>query len=92
LQSAEIENYVKNDSLSRLYPGIKGFSKQDAIIYIYNDNKEEARKIIEDYIETIKDERKEKKDSTGRNITEFVAVGVTVPSGKNRELPELLIE
>ena len=90
LSSAGIESYVDKDALSTLYPGIRGFSKQDSIIYIYESKFEEAKEIVVEYIDNVKKERVIRSNSKTRNIIEYAAGGIAVPSGANRELPELM--
>jgi hypothetical protein len=94
LYSSKIENYVKNNHVSTLYPGVGIDGLNSMIISIFENDYESTREIVNDYLAEKKKERGENtaKDTGNRirNVGEFIVTGRFVSSNKDSKDPEIL--
>ena len=95
LFSSGIENYVRNDHMSSLLPGIGINGLTSMIISIIKSDYSETKEIVMDYIEEKINERnnqnvnKEIIDKI-RNVGEFVVTGRFVSSSSEARDPEII--
>ncbi len=89
--SKNIESYLKFGGMNNLYPGIQIVGHTSSIICVYEDKLEEAKIVVDEFKLAIKRANPEKPTSKIRNIVEFALAGQSVPSGRNKRLPEVLV-
>lgn len=92
LASEGVNNYVLFPCINSLYAGIPISGYTDSIIQIKLSDKEEAVKIIKDYIFTRTQRSKDIDPYEGRNVIDFAAGGYAIPTAGDGNLPELLLE
>jgi len=93
LYSSEIENYVRNDHVSALLPGVGIDGLTSMVISIFEDDYESARQIVNDYLDEKRKGRKESRKATGnrmRNVGEFIVTGRFVSSGEDSMDPAMI--
>jgi hypothetical protein len=82
----------KKENFDRLhFPGVPISGYTDGIISVFEEDKEEAKTIIQEYIDAIRTNNREKIGNLFRTLMEFAVVGNTIRSGSNKSLPELLV-
>lgn len=87
LSSENISTYITNENTNNLFPGrmVQGYT--DTVIYIFKEDRERARSIIEDYIlnliENIYPEIKTK-------AIDLVAAMALLPTSMNQIVPEII--
>lgn len=91
LDSADIETFISYNHMNNLYPGIQIPGHTTSIISIYEEKIGQAIPLINDYINNLKSHEKTKVSSKIRNITEFALFGQTMPKGRDKRIPELII-
>lgn len=89
LDSEGIPTYTDSEHINNLYPGLNVHGFTDIVIYIFEDNKDQAKIIVEDYIknliETINPEIDVK-------VGDFIALLNALPTSFNQILPEIINE
>lgn len=91
LDSVGICTYLKPNSFSSLYPGVAINNHTDSILSIFTKDMPEARKVVLDYIEDLKNIDPEKRTPYLRHAAEYTLSGVVIPTNQDRVLPEILV-
>lgn len=84
LYSSGIENYVRNDHVSALLPGVGINGLTSMVISVFEDDYEAAAEIVTEFLNEKKSGREGSASRTGtkiRNVGEFVVTGRFVSSG-----------
>jgi len=93
LYSSKIENYVRNDHVSALLPGVGVNGLTNMVISIFEDDYESAKEIVADYLNEKKAGREGSASRTGdkiRNVGEFIVTGRFVSSGDDSMDPRVI--
>jgi hypothetical protein len=93
LYSGEIENYVRNDHVSALLPGVGIDGLTNMVISIFEDDYEAACELVNEYLDGKRRRREEGDGRAGdriRNVGEFIVAGRFVSSGNDGIDPQII--
>ena len=88
LQSSQIRNYLELDNINSLYPGLQMNNLKEIIIFIYKDDVNDARTIIEDYIKNINNNKSQNNSNV---IIDAISEIGNWSTRETRPIPELLV-
>ena len=87
LDAEGIGSYVGGERVNALFPGLMIQNYTDSAIVIFDDERERARPIVEDYIRNLIAAADPDADAFG---VDFAAVLLLLPTSLNQILPEIL--
>ena len=87
LNSEDIPTYVGSDHINNLLPGLRIQGHTDVVIYIFEENKNQAKVIVEDYIRNLIESINPEIDV---KIGDFFALINALPTSFNQILPEII--
>jgi hypothetical protein len=93
LYSSKIENYVRNDHVSALLPGVGINGLTSMVISVFEEDYEAVREIVSEYLDEKTKGREANNRSAGdkiRNVGEFVVTGRFVSSGDDSMDPRII--
>lgn len=92
LDSSQINTWAEFAQMNSLLPGVVIPGHTDVVVYVGEDDLDEARTIVADYIETLRSGNVAHLGDIMRNLAEFSLGGYAQPNRGGKALPELLVD